>query len=235
MPEDLSQWQRVQPPASVTLAGRFVRLEPLSAEKHAAAIWQAVHGRDKVWDYLGDGPYTREEDLHEAILAKETGAAARFFAILPLSGPNAGQPAGYASLMRIDTLNGVIEVGNVLFSPSLQRTPAATEAMFLMARYVFDELGYRRYEWKCNALNQPSRRAAERLGFTFEGIFRQHMVVKGRNRDTAWFAMLDHEWPSRRAAFEAWLVPENFDYQGHQVRSLKDLRDESQRDNRCSG
>lgn len=225
MPEDLSQWRGVPPPASVTLEGRFVRLEPLSAEKHAASIWHAVEGHDEVWDYLGDGPYACEEDLRGAILAKETGTAARFFAILPLIQSNAGEAVGYASLMRIDTLNGVIEVGNVLFSPMLQRTPAATEAMYLMARYIFDELGYRRYEWKCNALNQPSRRAADRLGFTFEGIFRQHMIVKGRNRDTAWFAMLDHEWPSRKAAFEAWLAPENFDGEGNQLRSLKDIRD----------
>ncbi|MFC5861451.1 GNAT family N-acetyltransferase [Acidicapsa dinghuensis] len=227
MPEDLSQWRGAQPPASVTLEGRFVRLEPLSAEKHTAAIWRNVYAHDEVWDYLGDGPYAGEEDLYAAIHAKETGAAARFFAILPLIGPDAGEAVGYASLMRIDTLNGVIEVGNLLFSPRLQRTPAATEAMYRMTRYVFDDLGYRRYEWKCNALNLPSRRAADRLGFSFEGIFRQHMVVKGQNRDTAWFAMLDHEWPSRRAAFEAWLAPENFDHEGRQVRSLKEFRGES--------
>ncbi len=227
MPEDLSQWRGVQPPASVILEGRFVRLEPLSAEKHAASIWRNVYAHDEVWDYLGDGPYAREEDLRAAIQSKETGTAARFFAIIPLSAPNAGEAVGYASLMRIDTLNGVIEVGNVLFSPRLQRTPAATEAMYRMARYVFDNLGYRRYEWKCNALNLPSRRAADRLGFSFEGIFRQHMVIKGRNRDTAWFAMMDHEWPSRRAAFEAWLAPGNFTEDGSQVHSLKDLRDKS--------
>jgi RimJ/RimL family protein N-acetyltransferase len=224
MPEDLSQWRGVPQPVSVTLEGRFVRLEPLSANKHAASIWQAVNGHNEVWDYLGDGPYAREEDLREAILGKETGTAARFFAIIPLAEPRAGKAVGYASLMRIDTQNGVVEVGNVLFSPQLQRTPAATEAMYLMAHYIFDELGYRRYEWKCNALNQPSRRAADRFGFTFEGIFRQHMVIKGRNRDTAWFAMLDHEWPSRRAAFEAWLAPDNFTEDGNQVHSLKDLR-----------
>jgi RimJ/RimL family protein N-acetyltransferase len=125
--------------------------------------------------------------------------------------------------MRMDPANGVAEVGNLLYSPTLQRTPAATEAMFLMARYIFEELGYRRYEWKCNALNQPSRRAAERLGFTFEGIFRQHMIVKGQNRDTAWFSMLDSEWPARKSVFEAWLAPENFDAEGRQKRSLGSL------------
>lgn len=125
--------------------------------------------------------------------------------------------------MRITPAHGVIEVGNILFSPALQRTRAATEAMYLMARHVFEDLGYRRYEWKCNAENAPSRRAALRFGFTFEGIFRQHMVVKGHNRDTAWFAMLDHEWPGRKRAFEAWLQPENFDDDGHQQRTLAEI------------
>ena len=131
-----------------------------------------------------------------------------------------GLAAGWASYMRIKPAHGVIEVGNVLFSPSLQRTRAATEAMYLMAGHAFDRLGYRRYEWKCNAGNLPSRRAAARVGFTFEGIFRQHMVVKGRSRDTAWFAMLDHEWPARKRAFEAWLDPANFDENGKQLKSL---------------
>jgi len=131
-----------------------------------------------------------------------------------------GRAAGWASYMRIKPAHGVIEVGNVLFSPSLQQTAAATEAMYLMASHVFDHLGYRRYEWKCNALNLPSRRAALRLGFTFEGIFRQHMVVRGQSRDSAWFAMLDHEWPARKRAFEAWLEPENFDEDGRQINPL---------------
>jgi RimJ/RimL family protein N-acetyltransferase len=132
---------------------------------------------------------------------------------LPESQPiySSAQAAGYASFMRIDPAHGVIEVGNILLTPRLQRTTAATEAMYLMARHVFEDLGYRRYEWKCNALNEPSRRAALRLGFTFEGIFRQHMVIKDQNRDTAWFSMLDHEWPARKRTFEAWLKPANFD------------------------
>ena len=127
------------------------------------------------------------------------------------------------SLMRIDPPNRVIEVGGIMYTPAMQRTPGATEAQYLFARYVFDELGYRRYEWKCNALNAPSRRAAERFGFTFEGIFRQHMIVKGRNRDTAWFAMLDSEWPARKAAYERWLKPDNFDDEGRQKTRLSDL------------
>jgi RimJ/RimL family protein N-acetyltransferase len=140
----------------------------------------------------------------------------------PASSSNAAA-AGFASFMRMEPAHGVIEVGNILLSPVLQRTTAATEAMYLMARHVFDDLGYRRYEWKCNAENEPSRRAALRLGFTFEGIFRQHMIVKGRNRDTAWFSILDHEWPARKAAFESWLNPANFDAKGHQLRSLQQV------------
>jgi RimJ/RimL family protein N-acetyltransferase len=205
----------------VTLVGRWAALEPLSFTKHSRDLWNAVAGHDEVWAYLGDGPYTSEGDLAAALETKQSGLAARFFAILPATTSVA---AGYASLMRMDPGNGVIEVGNVLFSPALQRTAAATEAMFLMAQYVFEELGYRRYEWKCNALNQPSRSAAERLGFTFEGIFRQHMVIKGQNRDTAWYSMLDGEWPERKQAFEAWLAAENFDADGRQKQKLGALR-----------
>lgn len=218
---DLSGWQGARLPGLVTLDGLWVQLEPLSAVKHAEDLWRAVLGHDEVWAWLGDGPYSNPQELNRAIVAKETGTAARFFAIRPTgSNGEPGPATGYASLMRIDAPNGVIEVGNVLFSPSLQRTPAATETMYLMARYIFEDLGYRRYEWKCNALNLPSRRAADRLGFTFEGIFRQHMVIKGRNRDTAWFAMMDHEWPARRRAFETWLAADNFDESGRQRRSL---------------
>ena len=131
---------------------------------------------------------------------------------------------GTVTLMEIRPAMGVIEMGNIVYTPLLQRTAAATEAQYLMARYVFDELHYRRYEWKCNALNAPSRRAAERLGFTYEGTFRQHMIVKGRNRDTAWYAMTDGDWPAVKAAFEAWLQPENFDAGGAQKRGLADFR-----------
>ena len=225
MSSKLAYWRPVPLPRLLTLSARWVTLEPLSATEHTAALWNAVKGHDEVWDWLGDGPYVREEDLFAALEAKENGSAARFFAILPRDASGAaGSAAGYASLMRIDAPNGVIEVGNVMFSPRLQRTPAATEAMYLMARYVFEELGYRRYEWKCNALNLPSRRAALRLGFTFEGIFRQHMVIKGRNRDTAWFSMLDSEWPERKRAFEAWLAPANFDGDERQRKALSELR-----------
>jgi len=183
-----------------------------------------VLGEDHIWDWMADGPYLSESSFVQGIEAKEFGAAARFFAICPRLPDGAVGPAkGYASLMRIDAAHGVVEVGNVLFSPSLQRTLAATEAIFLMARYVFEDLGYRRYEWKCNDLNLPSRRAADRFGFQYEGVFRQHMVIKGQNRDTAWFAMLDGDWPARRKAFEFWLSPDNFDAQGRQRSTLQTI------------
>jgi RimJ/RimL family protein N-acetyltransferase len=194
-------------------------LEPLNADLHAADLWSGVCGHDEVWNWLADGPYASEAALQRALEDKQAGANAVFLAILSEAN---GRAEGYASYMRIEPAHGVVEVGNIMLSPTLQRTTAATEAMYLMARHVFEDLGYRRYEWKCNALNEPSRRAALRLGFTFEGIFRQHMIIKDRNRDTAWFSMLDHEWPARKAAFEAWLDPENFD-NGRQRRGLDEF------------
>ncbi len=204
----------------MTLRGRTVTLEPLDAASHAAALWQAVEGHDELWAWLPDSPYAAESDLHRAIEAKQSTAGAVFLAIVPTA---TGTVAGYASYMRMEPAQGVVEVGNILLAPSLQRTTAATEAMYLMAAHIFDQLGYRRYEWKCNAKNEPSRRAALRLGFTFEGIFRQHMVVKGENRDTAWFSMLDHEWPARKRAFAAWLQPANFDSEGRQRQRLTEI------------
>lgn len=212
-------WEPVLSPEPLILRGRYVTLEPLEADRHCPALWEAVRGHDEVWDWMSEGPYATEADLHRALAGKQASAAAVFFAILPeKAAPD--RAAGYASYMRIEPAHGVVEVGNILLAPVLQRTRAATEAMYLMARHVFGDLGYRRYEWKCNALNEPSRRAALRLGFSFEGIFRQHMVVKDRNRDTAWFAMLDHEWPARKRAFEEWLDPANFDPTGAQIKKL---------------
>jgi len=216
----LSEWKPVPLPSPFVLRGRTVTLEPLNGASHTAGLWRAVQGRDEVWTYLADGPYASEADLRRALEEKQAGSTAVFFAIVPQA---TGHVAGYASYMRMDPANGVIEVGNILLAPSLQRTVAATEAMYLMARHIFEDLGYRRYEWKCNANNEPSRRAALRLGFIFEGIFRQHMIVKGKNRDTAWFSMLDTEWPARKAAFEAWLDPANFDADGRQRKSLAQL------------
>lgn len=210
-------------PERIPLPGRFVTLEPLDPERHAAALWAAVKGADQVWDYLFDSPYPDEPTFRADIARKSVSADPMFWAILD---NRTGTAVGYASLMRIEPIHRVIEVGSILFTPLLQRTPGATEAMALLATYVFDHLGYRRYEWKCNALNAPSRRAAERLGFTYEGIFRQHMIAKGRNRDTTWFSMLDGEWPAIRAGFEAWLAPENFDDAGRQRRGLAEIRAE---------
>lgn len=216
----LPHWKPVHPPRPVTIRGHYVTLELLDAARHSAGLWQAIRGHDEAWMWLGDGPYADEASLHAALAHKQAATEAVFLALIPAE---ICQAAGYASYMRIEPAHGVVEVGNILFAPALQRTRAATEAMYLMARHVFDDLGYRRYEWKCNAENEPSRRAAVRLGFTFEGIFRQHMVVKGRSRDTAWFSLLDREWPARKRAFEAWLDPANFDKEGRQRRSLAEL------------
>jgi RimJ/RimL family protein N-acetyltransferase len=205
----------------VTLRGRIVTLEPLNAERHAAALWKALRGHDDLWTWLPYGPFASESELRRHIEEKQATAGFVFLAIVPAATDLA---EGWASYMRMEPAHGVIEVGYVLFAPSLQRTAAATEAMYLMASHVFDHLGYRRYEWKCNAENLPSRHAAERLGFTFEGIFRQHMIVKGRSRDTAWFSMLDSEWPARKQALTAWLAPENFDEEGRQRQSLEQFR-----------
>ncbi len=221
-------WKPVALPRPTILRGSHVTLQPLSAERDVTALWKAIAGHDEVWAWLADGPYASEADLRRAVEEKQSpaaeekqnGAHAVFLAIVPAMSAVA---EGYASYMRMDPLNGVIEVGNILLSPSLQRTTAATEAMYLMARHVFEDLGYRRYEWKCNAKNEPSRRAALRLGFTFEGVFRQHMVVKGQNRDTAWFSMLDCEWPARKRAFEAWLDPANFDGERRQRQRLSQV------------
>jgi RimJ/RimL family protein N-acetyltransferase len=209
-------------PKPVVFTGRIVSLRPFDMACHADALYDASHGpeQDDLWRYMFDGPYADRAAFDTAYALKQASADPLFFAIVDNA---TGATVGQASYLRIDPAHRVIEVGNIIFTPKLQQTVGATEAMYLMARHVFDDLGYRRYEWKCNALNQPSRRAALRLGFTFEGIFRQHMIVKGRNRDTAWFAMLDSEWPRLRARFEQWLAPSNFDSSGHQKQSLSDL------------
>ena len=209
-------------PERTTLRGRAITLVPLDAAAHAAALFRAANGgdKDRVWTYLFDGPYDDEAVFRANIEAKAQSTDPLFFAIIDNA---SGDAVGYQTLMRVDATNRVIEVGNILYTPAMQRTIGATEAQFLFAAYVFDTLGYRRYEWKCNALNAPSRRAALRYGFSFEGVFRQHMIVKGHNRDTAWFSMLDSEWPARRTAFERWLAPENFDAEGRQKVSLAAL------------
>jgi RimJ/RimL family protein N-acetyltransferase len=204
-------------PRHTTIEGRYVTLQPLNAGAHADTLFRSVQGHDSLWDYMGDGPFPSREAFRASLENKSVSTDPLYFAVLDNQSTDA---VGYASYLRIEPSHRVIEVGNILYTPRLQRTRGATEAMFLMARHAFEDLRYRRYEWKCNALNEPSRRAALRLGFRFEGIFQQHMIVKGRNRDTAWYAMLDGEWPDRKVAFEQWLSPENFDAEGRQIRRL---------------
>ena len=204
------------------LQGRLVALTPLNSVAHGDALYEGTRGEagNQLWRYLFEGPFPDRDafDLYlQRVAASEDPL---FFAIIDRG---SGSAAGYASYLRIEPAHRVIEVGNILFTSRLQRTPLATEAMYLMARHVFEDLGYRRYEWKCNALNAPSRMAALRFGFVFEGVFRQHMIVKGRNRDTAWFSMLDSEWPSRKASFERWLDPANFEPDGRQKMALSEL------------
>ena len=210
-------------PQRITIEGRFVTLVPLQAAQHASALWEATRGPEDegLWRYLFDGPYPEFAAFEAALQKKASTNDPLFFTILDAG---SGQPLGYASLMRIEPAHRVIEVGSILYTPALQRTAGATEAMYLLARHIFEDLGYRRYEWKCDAFNAPSRRAALRFGYQFEGIFRQHMIVKKRNRDTAWFSMLDTEWPARKAEFESWLAPENFDSAGKQRMSLDKFR-----------
>ena len=209
-------------PQRTTLNGRVVSIVPLDPVAHADALFKSACGEknEALWLYLFEGPFATRAAFDSHLQQKASSEDPLFFAILDKS---SGDAVGYAAYMRIEPTHRVIEVGSILYTPRLQRTIGATEAMYLMARHVFEDLGYRRYEWKCNALNAPSRRAALRLGFTFEGIFRQHMIIKGRNRDTAWFSMLDLEWPKRKAAFERWLAPSNFDANGRQKVSLSEI------------
>ena len=208
-------------PGKVTLRGRYVTIEPLTAAEHGDALFACLGpGHDGLWTYMFDGPFQDRAAFDAALARWQTRDDPLSFAIVDR---RTGQAAGRASLMRIDPRHRVIEVGSIVFSPALQRTREGTEAMYLLARHVFEDLGYRRYEWKCNALNAASRTAAERLGFTFEGIFRAHMIVKGRSRDTAWFSMIDRDWPAIKARFESWLSPRNFDAGGRQRTSLSGL------------
>jgi RimJ/RimL family protein N-acetyltransferase len=207
-------WQPVAAPAPIDLQGDHVLLRPV-AQADAAALFEAgTH--PAIWTYLPYGPFTTLDAIGERVADMQGVRDPLYFAICP--GGAAAQ--GIASYLRIDTQHGSIEIGHIWLGTSLQRTTAATEAIYLLARHAFDELGYRRLEWKCNALNERSRRAAERFGFTFEGIFRNHMVVKGQNRDSAWYSIIDREWPAIRARFQAWLAPENFDENGRQRRPL---------------
>jgi RimJ/RimL family protein N-acetyltransferase len=201
------------------MQGQYVIVERLDPAKHTEALWQGLGGESNapLWLYMPDGPFLERAAFDAYMRAKAISQDPLFFAIVDRQ---TGLAVGRATFMRIDPPNRVIEVGGIIYTHALQRSRGATEAMYLMARHVFEELGYRRYEWKCNALNEPSRRAALRLGFTFEGIFRQHMIIKGLNRDTAWFSMLDSEWPARKREFERWLDESNFDSDGRQKTAL---------------
>ncbi|MFZ1682411.1 MAG: GNAT family protein [Rhizobiaceae bacterium] len=221
--DDLVHWTARPAPARTTLEGRHVRIEPLSAKVHGDGLFAASSVADAAdrFRWLFEYPPESRAAFQPWLERVEASQDPLWFAVLERAG---GAVVGRQTMMRIDQANGVIEIGNIYWGPAIARTPAATEALFLFAAHVFDDLGYRRFEWKCNNRNTPSKRAALRFGFTFEGVFRQHLIVKGENRDTAWFAMTDKDWPSIRAGFEAWLDPGNFDAEGRQIRRLDDLR-----------
>lgn len=203
------------------LHGRWIRLDPVSVARHAQSLFSSFDGKDPdgdVWTWLAYGPFSDLESFAAWLKDREAARDPWFYAFVDRK---SGEAVGMGAFMRADPGNGVIEIGNIWMAPALQRTREATEAIYLMIRHAFDDLGVRRLEWKCDTLNEPSRRAAKRFGFTFEGIFRQHFIIKGRNRDTAWFAMLDKDWPKVRAGFEAWLDEGNFDTEGNQKAKLQ--------------
>jgi RimJ/RimL family protein N-acetyltransferase len=215
-------WEGAQAPTRETIIGRYCQLRPLDIENHARELWESfsLESSGASWTYLPDGPFA---DYKGFLVWLENMNAREDMVIFAIVSAEIRKAVGIASYLRIDPKAGSIEVGYLHFSPLLQRTCAATEAMFLMMKRAF-ELGFRRYEWKCHALNAPSRRAALRLGFTFEGIFRQATVVKGHSRDTAWFSVVNSEWLTLQRAFEKWLAPANFDGEGHQKQSLEACR-----------
>ncbi|MER8712772.1 GNAT family protein [Mesorhizobium sp. M1295] len=225
MSENLKNWHPRPRPERKLLEGRTVRLEPLNAEKHGDGLFEASSVVDAGgrFAWLFDDPPQTRAAFQPWLDKAEASDDPLFFTVIDKA---SGKVAGRQTLMRIDPAYGVIEIGNIYWGPLISRKPAATEAQFLFMKYVFDELGYRRYEWKCNNRNEPSKRAAERFGFKFEGVFRQHLVVKGENRDTAWYSIIDKEWPDLRRAYEAWLDPANFDSDGQQKRRLEDFRAE---------
>ncbi len=218
-------WTAAPRPARAALDGRFVTLAPL-APTHADDLYEASHGEERaeLWRHMFVGPFADLGSFRADIAEKSANEDQLFFAVID---KRSGRAVGLQAYLNIQPWHRSIEVGSVLYTPPLQRAAGATEAQYLFARHAFETLGYRRYEWKCDNSNERSKRAAARLGFVHEGLFRQHMIVKGRNRDTAWFSMLDSEWPARKAAFETWLDPANFDARGRQKLSLSDLNRQS--------
>lgn len=215
-------WSARAHPPKTSIDGRFCRIEPFDIDAHADDLFEAfaLNRSGANWTYLGYEPTDNVVGLRKIMAAGWQGEDPLFHTIIDKA---TDKPVGVAALMRIDKANGAIEVGNIHYSKHLKQRPAATEAMFLLMRRVFKELGYRRYEWKCDSLNAPSRAAAARLGFSYEGLFRQAVVYKGRNRDTAWFSIIDDEWPALEAAYEAWLSPENIGSDGKQKQRLQAL------------
>lgn len=218
----VNDWQPRPVPPRDPASGRVCRIEPFDPNAHSRALYAAFTSNvdERNWTYLPYGPFDNFERFDGWSRKTCTNDDPLFHSVVDLT---TGEAAGLASYLRINPKDGVIEVGHIHFSPLLQRTTLSTEAMFLMMKRVFDELGYRRYEWKCDALNKPSRNAAQRLGFSFEGVFRQLTMYKGRNRDTAWYAIVDKDWPKIRAGYESWLDSNNFDSNGTQIRSLSDM------------
>ena len=206
-------------PEAVSLAGRFGSVERLDAAHHGESLWEALRDHDRIWTYMSYGPLADRTAFLGWLEERQALEDPFYYAVLDRS----RRAVGLETLVAIRPDMRAVEVGHIVLGPALQRTPLATEAQYLLARYVFETLGYRRYEWKCNTLNAASYRAALRFGFVFEGIFRNHMISKGRSRDSAWFAMIDTDWPARKAAFERWLAPDNFDAAGRQRTSLREL------------
>jgi RimJ/RimL family protein N-acetyltransferase len=223
MAEQMRDWTARDRPSVSAIDGRFVRLERLDAMRHADELFEAsaTADADQKFRWLFESPPTDRESFRAWVETAAESQDPLFYAVIDKA---SGKVAGRQTLMRIDPANGVIEIGNIYWGPLMAQRPAATEALYLFARHVFDELGYRRFEWKCNNDNLPSRKAAARFGFTAEGVFRQHLVVKGLNRDTAWFSMIDKDWTKVRPAYEAWLSPDNFDAEGIQKRRLETIR-----------
>jgi RimJ/RimL family protein N-acetyltransferase len=221
MGEDLSGWTGCTYPEVPAVEGRYVSIAPFGGFDDGLRLWESLGGEaaNELLRYFPNPVYERGEEFAQWLVDVQDGFRTAVF-----SDRESGELLGMGSYMRIDARNGVVEIGAIAHGPKMARSPASTEAQYLLAAHVFENLGYRRYEWKCHNENEPSKRAARRLGFEFEGVFRQHMISKGQNRDTAWFSMIDKEWPQLRAGFEAWLDPSNFDASGGQLKRLDEIR-----------